>query len=62
MLIKPGTIILPAREKFSVFGGRGDLERIAVFPMAEIRQPVTKIAPSRMISRSGLMEIMVAFV
>lgn len=62
MLIKPGRIILPVRETLSVFGGRGDFERIAVFPIATIRQPITRIAPSRMISRSGLMVIIVAFV
>lgn len=61
MLTNPGSTICPARGIISVLFA-SDLESVDVFPIAAIREPVTRIAPSRMTSLSELMVMIVALV
>lgn len=59
--MRPGRIMRPLSEIVLVFGERRDW-RVEVFPIAKIREPLTRMAPSRMISREELMVIIAAFV
>lgn len=60
--MRPGRIMRPLSEIVLVFGERRDWRRVEVFPIAKIREPLTRMPPSRMISREGLMVIIAAFV
>ena len=59
MLIRPGKSILPLSEMTSVFFDSDEFESWEVFPMDDIREPVTRRAPSRMTSREGLIVMIV---
>jgi len=50
----------PEREMVLVFGGRNDGGKLDVFPTPAMRDPVTRMAPSRITSREGLMVMIVA--
>jgi len=53
-------MIRPEREMVLVFGGRKEGGKLEVFPTPAIRDPVTRMAPSRITSRDGLMVMIVA--
>jgi hypothetical protein len=60
--MRPGMRMRPLRDMVFVFGGRKDGGKEDVFPTPTMRDPVTRMPPSRITSLVGLMVIIVACV